>query len=268
MKNTKISVVINTFNEEAHIKKCVESVLTFADEIVVCDMYSDDNTVNIASGLGAKVIYHEKAGFVEPARHYAISNATGDWILVLDADEYITEELSLKLKELVATSDADLIAIGKLYFYFANYIKRGGFYLESSPLFFKKDLYMDNFTEENMKIFKGFIHLKPASKKMISIGDKYFIWHDAYPSIEKFVAKTNAKYALIEARQMFADGDTFSVYKLLWDPTKTFLKKYLYQRAMLDGVNGLILCVLYANYRFNVWANLWQLEQDNKSIKK
>lgn len=268
MKNPKISVVINTFNEEVHIKKCIESVLGFADEILVCDMYSDDRTVAIASDLGAKIIYHEKVGFVEPARYYAVSNATGDWILLLDADEYITDELGLKLRELIQQHEVDLITIGKLYFYFANYIKRGGFYLKSSPLFFKKDLYINNFTEENMKIFKGCIHLKPASKKTIEIGDTYYIWHDAYPSIEKFVSKTNSKYAFIEAKQMHSDGKKFSLYKLLWDPTKTFLKKYLYQLAILDGINGLILCVLYANYRFNVWANLWQIESDLKALKK
>ena len=264
MKNPTISVVINTFNEEANIKKCIESVTSLADEIIVCDMYSDDNTVAIATSLGATVIYYEKAGFVEPARYFAISSATCDWIFVIDADEYIKEDVTLKLKELVKNTDADLITIGKLYFYFVHYVKKGGFYLKSSPLFFKKSLYINGFTPENLKIFKSFTHLKGTSKHTIDIGDAFYIWHDAYPTIEKFVVKTNGKYAFIEAEQLFADGIKFSVIKMLYDPTKTFFKKYLFQKGFLEGINGLILCVLYANYRFNVWANLWQIENNKK----
>lgn len=264
MDQPTISVVINTYNEEAYIRKCIESVIPFADEIVVCDMYSEDKTVEIATSLGAKVIYHDKVGFVEPARFFAISHATGNWILVLDADEFITEELRIKLKELVSTPGLDLVTMGKLYFYFVNYIKQGGFYLRKCPLFFRKELYIDNFSPENMKIFNSFTHLKRSSANTVEIGEKYYIMHDAYPSIEKFVVKTNGKYAVIEAQQLVHDGQKFSLFKLLLDPTKTFLKKYIYQRGFTEGVNGLILCVLYANYRFNVWANVWQLENYDK----
>jgi glycosyltransferase involved in cell wall biosynthesis len=114
MDKPTISVVINTYNEEANIKKCIESVLSFADEIVVCDMYSEDNTVSIAQSYGATIIYHEKVGFVEPARYFAISNAKGMWILVLDADEFIEENVKIKLKELILKPDVDLITLGKL----------------------------------------------------------------------------------------------------------------------------------------------------------
>jgi hypothetical protein len=128
-------------------------------------------------------------------------------------------------------------------------------------LFFKKELYINNFLPENSKIFKGFTHLKPASRMTIALGEEYHIMHDAYPSIEKYVIKTNGKYASIEAKQMFDDGTKFSLFKLLFDPSKTFFKKYFFQLGFLEGINGLVLCVLYANYRFNVWANLWQLGQ-------
>ena len=75
-KHSCISVVINTLNEENNIGACIESVQGFADEIVVCDMYSDDRTVEIAESYGAKVVFHERVGFVEPARFFAISQAS------------------------------------------------------------------------------------------------------------------------------------------------------------------------------------------------
>ena len=98
---SKISVVINTFNEEKNIERAIESV-EWADEILVCDMYSDDDTAVIAKKLGAKIIFHKRVGFVEPARNMAISKAEGDWVLVLDADEEIPSELAGKIREIIS----------------------------------------------------------------------------------------------------------------------------------------------------------------------
>jgi glycosyltransferase involved in cell wall biosynthesis len=96
----KISVVINTLNEEKNIERAIKSV-EFADEIIVCDMHSDDNTVILAKKLGAKIIFHKRTGFVEPARNFAISKAAGEWILILDADEEVPEGLAKKLKQIM-----------------------------------------------------------------------------------------------------------------------------------------------------------------------
>ncbi|MGH9356058.1 MAG: glycosyltransferase family 2 protein, partial [Terriglobia bacterium] len=97
---SRISVVINTFNEEKNLPYALRSVQTWADEIIVVDMHSEDRTVEIARQFGAKVYFHERMGFVEPARAFAIGQASGDWIMVLDADEIVPEPLSRKLIEI------------------------------------------------------------------------------------------------------------------------------------------------------------------------
>ncbi len=94
----KISVVINTLNEEENLPRVLASVKNFADEIVVCDMHSEDGTVEIAKKAGAKVYKHKRIGYVEPARNYAISKTTGEWILILDADEQVPKALIKELK--------------------------------------------------------------------------------------------------------------------------------------------------------------------------
>src|SRR3989344_4736210 len=96
----KISVVINTLNEEKNIERVIRSV-KWASEVLVCDMYSDDKTVAIAKKLGARVVYHKKTGYVEPGRNFAISKTSCDWVLVLDADEEILEPLARRLEEMV-----------------------------------------------------------------------------------------------------------------------------------------------------------------------
>jgi len=88
----KISVVINTLNAERLLDECLESVRG-ADEIILCDMYSDDKTIEIAQKHKCKIVFHDRTGIVEPARNWAMEQASGDWILVLDADEIVTPQL-------------------------------------------------------------------------------------------------------------------------------------------------------------------------------
>ena len=95
---SKISVVINTLNEEKNLPRVLASVKKLADEIVVVDMESNDKTREIARKAGARVFKHKRMGYVEPARNFAIGKAKSEWILILDADELVTETLAKKLK--------------------------------------------------------------------------------------------------------------------------------------------------------------------------
>ena len=88
----KISVVINTYNAEKYLERVLEAVKGF-DEILICDMYSTDNTIPIAQKYNCTIIYHENTGYVEPARNYAIQSAKYPWVLVIDADEIVPPAL-------------------------------------------------------------------------------------------------------------------------------------------------------------------------------
>src|SRR6185437_13983552 len=101
MQQPGISLVINTFNEEALIEDCIKSAMPFVDEIIVVDMHSSDKTVELSKALGAKVYYFEHMGIVEPARNFAIQQASREWVLLLDADERIPDTLGNLLTEVV-----------------------------------------------------------------------------------------------------------------------------------------------------------------------
>ena len=92
----KISAVINTLNEESNIAFCLET-LKWCDEIIVVDMQSEDRTVEIAANFTDKIYNFERVGYVEPARKFAVEQATGDWILLIDADELVPKQLADKL---------------------------------------------------------------------------------------------------------------------------------------------------------------------------
>src|SRR6476660_4039447 len=103
----KISVVINTLNEEKYLRVCLASIKDLADEIVVVDMESEDDSVKIAKEFGGQVYSHKRLSYVEPARNFAIKKATGDWILLLDPDEEAPSDLKKKLRNLIETNQAD-----------------------------------------------------------------------------------------------------------------------------------------------------------------
>src|SRR5687767_6118218 len=94
----KVSVIINTLNEEANLPGCLDSV-RWADEVVLVDMHSEDRTLTIAEEFGCRVFLHERTGYVEPARNFAIAQAQHDWLLVLDADERVSPGLSQWIQE-------------------------------------------------------------------------------------------------------------------------------------------------------------------------
>src|SRR5450759_1251360 len=91
---TRISAVINTLNEERNLPFALRSVQDWVDEIVVVDMHSEDATRDIAKQYGARVFLHERLGYADPARAFALEQAVGDWILLIDADELIPAPLS------------------------------------------------------------------------------------------------------------------------------------------------------------------------------
>ena len=212
-----ISVVINTLNEESNIAACIQSVSGLADEVLVCDMQSDDDTVRIAKDYGARVITHERTGFVEPARHFAISHASGDWVLVLDADERLCSPLKEKLLEAVSDDSFDVVCFWSLYWFFGGWVYHGGFFNGDWSRFFRKLVYLETYSSQEEFVHENFRNVR-QSGKVLRLPRTCYIEHYAYPTIEKYVTKTLGIYARIEACQILDAGRKFSVLRMFWEP--------------------------------------------------
>lgn len=254
----KVSLVINTLNEERDIASCINSAKHIVDEIIVCDMYSEDDTVKIASSLGAKIVYHKRTGFVEPARFFAISQAKHEWVLVLDADERMTSLLSNELIKNKNEGKNDVVYFWFLYNYFGKYIRYGGFYI-CLPRFFKKEVYLKLFnTEDENRVHGNFNSLKSYDNNL-KLPKGYHVLHEAYPDFEKFLRKGLCNYTLIESQGRFKRGEKISFLKLIIAPIKEFIKRYFLLLGFLDGKTGLILCYLKSQYSFYTLLNIWFL---------
>lgn len=261
----KISLVINTFNEEELVADCIRSAQSIADEVIVCDMHSADRTIEIARGLGAKVVLHERRDFVELARHYAISQAQCEWVLVLDVDERLTPKLAQKLKDVSRDDRYDVVLFWSLYWYFGDWVRHGGFFYGSWPRFFRKQVYLDTYNPNEELIHHNFSSLERHPRRL-QLSSRYYIEHYAYESIEKYCAKTLGRYARIEAEGYYRDGRKFSYARLFGDPLYHVLRSIFVKMAPLGGTRCLIMTVLQACYRFSLWANLWVLEDNAKRM--
>lgn len=241
----RISVVINTYNAEKHLQQVLESVKEF-DEILICDMYSEDRTIEIAEKYNAKIIYHEKTGFVEPARNVAIKQAKNDWVLLLDADETVNDDLKNYLqKKMNEDQQIACFAIPRKNYFLGKLMHSA--YPDYVYRFFKRDSIT----------WPEFIHSKPEINGEIYTINKSHehlaIEHLADDSISAIINKNNL-YSTAEIPKRKHKKVTFT--KLLLSPFFWFFKYYFIKKGFLDGKEGFIFAVLKSQYKFLTLAKL------------
>ena len=242
-----ISVVINTLNEEMNLPNALESVRNLADEIIVVDMYSDDRTVEIARQYGAKVFYHERVGFVEPARQYAVSLATNEWILVLDADERVTFELAQEIKQAIKKDSYLVYRIDRRDVMFGKWINYGGWDKQYNIRLHKKGSV--KWTDQ--------IHQQGIAK--YPVGDlQHLMLHYSHTTIEKFTNKMN-QYTTIEAQELYEKNVKIGWFRILRTIPGHFFQRYILWQGFRDGAHGFVLAVLIGVYHFLTRVKLWEL---------
>lgn len=249
----KVSVVINTLNEEKNLPRVLLSLKDFADEIVVCDMESDDKTVKIAEKAGAKVFIHKRERYVEPARNFALSKATGDWILVLDADEGISKSLTAKLKKIIDKPKADYYRIPRKNIIFGKWIKHSRWWPDYNIRFFKKGFVSWNEVIHSVPMTKG-------DGADLDSKEDYAIIHYHYDSVEQFIERLN-RYTSEHAKNKIKDGYLFNWRDIIHKPVNEFLSRYFQGEGYRDGFHGLALAILQGFSEFVLYLKLWQMEK-------
>jgi glycosyltransferase involved in cell wall biosynthesis len=251
----RISAVINTLNEEKNLAYSLRSVRAWVDEIVVVDMHSEDRTIEIAREFGAKVFLHPRILAFDGARSFAVSHSTGDWVLMLDADEMIPQPLSEKLREIASKDAADVVLIPRL-----NYLLGGPLWhtgwgpdQDGHPRFFKRGK-----IDLSPRIH-GFIRPSPAARILkLAYGEKLALHHFNYLDCAHFLEKLN-RYTTIEAQQAFERGEPVSRGKALRQAAAEFKNRYFRHGGYRDGWRGLYLSGLMAAYRWATCAKLQEL---------
>lgn len=255
----KISALINTLNEEENIENCLKS-LCWVDEIILVDMYSDDKTIEIARKYTDKVFFFERMGYSEPARAFALSQVTGDWVIVLDADEMIPFSLAQNLKSIAHENDFDAVWIPRKNYLFGQQIEHTGFGLSDDlqMRFFKKNVMTYTST------IHKFVNLDPSARVKTISDMSLCIWHFSYIDITNFIEKVN-RYTTVEAKQLHKNNEQRSYINILASFFKEFVYRFFLKKGFKDGFDGLIVSLMMGFYRLVTGLKLKLMYRLNNS---
>jgi len=245
----KISVFINVLNEALRLEQCLQSV-QWADEIVIVDMHSEDESVAIARKFTDKIYYFERMGYCEPARKFAVEKTHGEWILNIDADEMVTLGLKQELLGIVKDGQYDAVHIPrKNYFWGEEICFSGCGQLQDRPLrFYKRDAV--SFSET---IHAG-IHLRSGTRVYKIVNPQAHLLHFSYVSTQQYWEKME-RYTTIEACDLFNSARSYTLKDVLKDAWDAFWKRYISKgKGYKDGEWGLIYCLWTAVYKLNIYA--------------
>jgi len=242
----RLSVTIIAWNEEERLRACLESA-AWADEIIVIDAESTDKTVQVAREFTDKIWVRPWAGFVAQ-KNFALEQATGDWVLSLDADERVTGELRERIGRIVrANGPADGYSIPRKNIFWGAWVRHGGLYPDYQLRLFRRDAgrFAETAVHESV-VVEG--HVEALGEPML---------HHSYRGLEDFVARSN-RYSTLAAQEIVGRGGRAGLADLALRPLGRFLSMYVVKLGFLDGWRGFVLAVLYSNYVFLRMAKAWE----------
>jgi glycosyltransferase involved in cell wall biosynthesis len=244
----KFSVTIITKNEAAHIGDALKSV-AWADEIIVVDSNSTDETVAIARQWTDRVIVREWPGYVAQ-KNYAASIASHDWVLSLDADERVTPELAEDIRSTLSGAPAHAAyRLPRVTWHFGRWIRTTDWY---------PDYQLRLYDRRSARWTGKYVHEAVSVDGTTGqLGGE--LQHFAYRDIADHL-ETIDRYTTYAARQMRESGGRAGLLQLAGHPPLAFLRNYIARGGIRDGVPGLIISVLNAYYVFLKFAKLWELQ--------
>lgn len=242
-----LSVCIITLNEETRLEKCLRSVVSIADEIIVVDSGSSDNTVAIAKKFGAKVFFRKFDNYADQ-KNFALEKSAGEWVFSIDGDEEIEDRLAEEIKNAVKDSKFDAYSIPRKNIIFGKFIR----YTRWQP---ELDRHIWLFKKDKSR-WVGDVHEEIVTNGKVG-KLRYAKIHHQYETISEFMAMMNA-YSTLDAREKINKGVRFSIGKMIFLPIYNFLIRYFYRLGFLDGLYGFTLSLLMAIYHIEVWIKIWE----------
>jgi glycosyltransferase involved in cell wall biosynthesis len=245
-----LSAVVITYNEATNIERCLHSLQPVADQLLVVDSYSTDETVTLAEQAGADVCYHTFRSHIDQ-KNYAMRAARYDHILSLDADEALTPELQASIMREKANELPCAYTVKRLTNYCGQWIYHCGWYPDKKLRLWHRHYGSWGGVNPHDKVV-----LQPEVKQATLEGH---LLHYSFPSIESHVSTSN-KFSTIVAQERYQQQRPPSLLlNVLLNPVFTFWKKYLLQGGFRDGFYGFVICLISSYYNFLKYAKAWAL---------
>lgn len=252
----KLSVVVITRNEAANIRRCLESVV-WADELIVVDSQSTDDTCAIARAMGADVLDHAWQGY-GPAKAFGVTKTRNDWVLSIDADEALSPQLADEIQAALSDDSAfDGYDMPRRTNFLGRWIGHSGWYPDRVLRLFDRQ--------------RGRVKALPLHESIEVQGDvghlKGDLLHYCYPSLEHYLSKSN-RYTTLGAEQAFAAGKRAGWFDIVIRPPVAFIKQYVSKQGFRDGLEGFLVSFLSAVAVMVKYAKLRHLQKRTVTMKE
>ena len=246
----RLTGIVTTFNEEANIRACLES-LAFADELLLVDSFSTDGTLAIARSIpGVKIVQREYFGSAAQ-KNWAMDQVATPWILIVDADERVPEPLAREILALLEKGpDADHYFIRRRNFFLGRLIRHSGWSTDKVVRLFKAG---------SARYPNRRVHADLATHGSTPTLAEPML-HETYRSLDQGLEKIH-RYAVWAAADAYRAGRRPGLFELVFRPLWRFFRMYGIQAGFLDGRDGLVLCGLQAYGVFLKWARVWEWER-------
>lgn len=240
-----ITAVILTHNDEDIIEQCLRA-LTWCDEVVVVDDESVDGTVEVAKKLGAKVFTRKLDGDFAEQRNFGLSKAGGEWVMFVDSDEVVTNELAAEIRQKIHDENVGYCVKRKDFFL-------GRWLLHGETM--------------NVKLLrlakKGAGKWKRPVHEVLDIKGKmgeleHPLLHSPHPNVAQFLEEIN-RYSTLNAKYLYSQGIRISWWQIIVYPKAKFFVNYFWRLGFLDGVAGLVVAMMMSFHSFLTRAKLYKL---------
>jgi glycosyltransferase involved in cell wall biosynthesis len=251
----KISGLVITYNEEKNIGKCIDALFQVCDEIIVVDSLSKDKTVAICESKGVKVISQTFLGD-GPQRIAGLAYCTNDWILNLDADEFLDmDAIDFIKKGSFFKNEYDAYSFCTKNFLQDKIIDFAGWYPDRKVRFFNKKTASPSTDIVHQKVV--YTNLKKLKVHLLHYGSHSFF---------QIIAKKN-QYAIWNAEQLLNQGKRVSIFKPVLNGWVSFIRCYFFKKGFLNGIDGLTISLTQGYFSYVKYASLIQLQKEAKNKK-
>ncbi len=253
-----LSVAIITYNEQANIRRTLESI-TWAGEVIVVDSGSTDATVAICREYTDKVFHRDWQGYANQ-KNFAIDQSSGEWVLSLDADEPVEPALADEIRAIISSPQSlDAYWIPRKTFFLGKWVRHGGWYPDYNLRLFRKG--KGRFEE---RAVHEALHVRGTLGRT-----RHALEHHAYPDLTSYIATIN-KYSSLAVAVMAEKG--INPFKTSWlniliRPILTFILKYIFRMGFLDGKHGLVLNLFHSYYVLTKYAKAWEYKNRGSLVK-
>lgn len=241
----RLSAIIITKNEAANIAECLDSV-AFADERIVIDGGSSDDTAEIARRNGARVVAHDFAGF-GPQKNFALAQASGDWVLAIDADERVGAALAAQIKQATDRGDADGYEIPRLSSFCGRVMRHSGWY---------PDYVLRLFRRGRARFSGDAVHERVICDGPVARLSEP-ITHTPVIRIEDALSRME-RYSTASAAMLIASGRRVTIMSGILHGSWTFIRTYILRAGFRDGREGFVLATLNARGSYHRYMKAWR----------